>query len=114
MTCSCKTIKKEFHCEYVRNGTALVECDEVCEQKRIEEKKKNEELEKQRKKEEELRNKKELEKYEKMFSQKKKNRKRTYTGQERKNLIQQCKYVLAGATFLIILIVVIVYQTFEP
>lgn len=76
VTCPCKRIKKEIQCEIMRKNLGEVKCDEVCAQKMEEERKKNQVLEEQRKKEEELKNKKELEKYEKMFQQKKKNKER--------------------------------------
>lgn len=60
----------------MRKNLGEVKCDEICALKLEEERKKNEILEEQRKKEEELKNKKELEKYEKMFQQKKKNKER--------------------------------------
>lgn len=104
MSCSCKRIKKEFQCEYVRNKTAVVQCDEICEQTREEERKRNALLEEQRRKEEEERNKKELEKYEKMFAQKKKSRKRTRDEQEDEGFLQKYKYSVAGVTFLIVAI----------
>lgn len=107
VTCNCKRIKKEFQCEYVRKNTAVVECDEICSQKSEEEKKKNAILEEQRRIEEELKNKKELEKYEKMFAQKKKSRKRTRSEQEDSSFLIKYKYVMAGVTFLILAIVMI-------
>lgn len=84
----------------------MVECDEVCEQKKDEERKRNALLEEQRRKEEELRNKKELEKYEKIFAQKKKTRKRTQSEQENDGFLQQHKFAVAGVTFLIFALVV--------
>ncbi|XP_022903190.1 NF-X1-type zinc finger protein NFXL1 [Onthophagus taurus] len=72
VTCPCKRIKKEFSCENVRNGSAVVNCDDVCNEKKAEaEQLKATEIE-QMKKEEAIKNRKELEKYEKMFHGKKK------------------------------------------
>lgn len=110
VTCSCKRIKKEFQCELIRNKKTkiIVECDEICEQKKEEERRKNEILEEERRKIEELKNKKELEKYEKLFvQQKKKNRKRTRSEADDVGFLQQYKYVVAGVTFLITSLVVI-------
>lgn len=106
MTCSCKRIKKEFQCELVRNNTAVVECDEICKEKKEEERKKNALLEEQRRREEELRNKKELERYEKMFAQKKKTKRRMRGEQENEGFLLRYKYAIAGVTFLIIALIV--------
>lgn len=76
MYCPCKRLKKEFQCDLVRNGKVTVECDDACREKMEEERKKNEMLEERRRFEEEVKNKKELERYEKMFQQRKKNRER--------------------------------------
>lgn len=107
MTCPCKRLKKEFHCDYLRSKTVLVECDEICEQKKEAARQQNAYLEAQRRKEEELKNQKELEKYEKMFAQKKKNKKRTRSEQEDDGVLIKYKYVVAGVTFLILAIIVI-------
>lgn len=109
MACHCKRIKKEFQCEYIRNKLAVVECDEICKQKIEEERRRNALLEEQRKKEEELRNKKELEKYEKMFAQKKKSRKRTRDEHEDEGVLQKYKYIIAGVTFLIVAIAIYLF-----
>lgn len=107
MTCPCKRIKKEFHCDYLRSKTVHVECDEVCEEKKEAVRRQNADLEAQRRKEEELKNQKELEKYEKMFAQKKKSKKRTRSEQEDDGFLIKYKYAIAGVTFLILAIVVI-------
>ncbi|KAI4470848.1 nuclear transcription factor x-box binding 1 nfx1 [Holotrichia oblita] len=39
IACPCKRIKKEFSCEIARQGLAVVNCDEICEQKKDEEEK---------------------------------------------------------------------------
>lgn len=74
--CPCKRIKKEFLCELVKQGAAEVNCDETCEQKKREEETIRRIELKQKIKEEEVRNQKELEKYEKMFQGKRKNKER--------------------------------------
>ncbi|CAH1179658.1 unnamed protein product [Phaedon cochleariae] len=76
ITCKCKRIRKEFSCESVRKKLAVVECDEICLKKKEEDRKIREAAEEQRRVEEELKNKKELEKYQKMFEGKKKQRDR--------------------------------------
>lgn len=70
--CACKRIRKEFSCELVRNKSAIINCDEMCEQKKKEEKKQHELESEAKKKEEELRNAKELEQFQKKFQTKKK------------------------------------------
>lgn len=84
VACSCKRIKKEFSCELVRNNAAVVECDEICAQKKEEQMKVRKALEEQKLKEEEEKNKKELEKYQKMFEGKKKTKERKIKEQEDK------------------------------
>ncbi|CAH1115827.1 unnamed protein product [Psylliodes chrysocephalus] len=74
--CKCKRIRKEYSCETVRKNMAIVECDEICEVKKEETRKIREAAEEQKRKEEEIKNKKELEKYQKIFEGKKKNRER--------------------------------------
>lgn len=94
ITCPCKRIKKEVSCETVRKGTVPVECDDVCTQKKLEEKKQKELENEQKKKEEELRNQRELEKYEKKFHGKKKNReKKTFDQVEENSMLQKYWFV---------------------
>ena len=95
ITCKCKRLKKEFVCETVRNKETVLECDEECLQKKLEEDEarriKNEKM----LKEEEIKNKIELEKYEKMFKGKKKVKgKRSHEETQEKNLIQQHMFLL--------------------
>ncbi|KAJ8941974.1 hypothetical protein NQ314_010198 [Rhamnusium bicolor] len=101
--CKCKRIKKEFHCEIVRKKLAIVECDEVCEKKKEEERILKEAINKQQKLEEELKNRKELEKYQKMFEGKKKNRNRKfYEEEEEISLIKKYRFVFLSVTLLVI------------
>lgn len=88
--CACKRIKKEFSCETVRNGKAEVPCDETCNEKKLA----NERVEKSEKDkrllEEKIKNEKELEKYEKLFHGKKKNKeKRTKEDVIEKSLLER-------------------------
>lgn len=83
-------MKKEFSCETVRNGKAEVPCDVTCNQKKLDEEKLQKEENNKRELEERLKNKKELEKYEKLFHGKKKNKeKRIQEDVVEKTLLEQ-------------------------
>ncbi|XP_076265116.1 NF-X1-type zinc finger protein NFXL1 [Rhynchophorus ferrugineus] len=76
ITCKCKRLKKEFQCEAIRKGLAVVECDDVCKQKQEEERKKRDAEEAIKLKERQLKEQKELEEYEKKYGGKKRSKKR--------------------------------------
>lgn len=74
--CPCRRIKKDLSCESIRKNGAQISCDDLCKQKKDEEKE-TIEREIEAKKQEELeRNQRELEQFEKKFHGKKKNRER--------------------------------------
>lgn len=72
ITCACKRLRKEFQCQTVRSGDAIVHCDEICVQKVEEQRVQREVEEAKRKEEEDLKNREELQKYEKLMNGKKK------------------------------------------
>ncbi|XP_056634026.1 NF-X1-type zinc finger protein NFXL1 [Diorhabda sublineata] len=101
--CKCKRIKKEFSCETVRKNEAFVPCDEICEIKKEENKKLKAAAEEQKRLEEEARNKKELEKYQKMFEGKKKNRERRRCEDEVEDgILKKYWYIIVSILFIII------------
>ncbi|KAJ8949734.1 hypothetical protein NQ318_005055 [Aromia moschata] len=107
VTCKCKRIKKEFSCETVRKNLALVECDAVCFVRKEEEKRMKDAMNEQKKQEEEQKNKKELEKYQKMFEGKKKNRvRRTNEEHEEASLVKRYWYVVAFSLVIILSIAI--------
>ncbi|XP_066250881.1 NF-X1-type zinc finger protein NFXL1 [Euwallacea similis] len=109
VTCKCRRLKKEFQCETIRKGLAIVKCDEVCLQKQAEDKKKRDVEDEIRKKEEDLKNQKELEMYQKKFAGKKKNReKKIYADEDNGGFIG--RYWVALISLFIIVTSVIVYQ----
>ncbi|XP_017781549.1 PREDICTED: NF-X1-type zinc finger protein NFXL1 [Nicrophorus vespilloides] len=76
ISCPCKRIKKDITCDVQRKTGGVLECDEVCAEKKLEERKLKDLENEKRKKEEEIKNQKELEKYEKMMQGKKKSKER--------------------------------------
>lgn len=94
----------------MRTGGASVPCDDACVQKQLDEKKLKELEDEQKKKEEELRNKKELEKYEKMFQGKKKNKeKKVHNEVVQKTMFERYWFVpviilvlIAGMNFVVL------------
>ncbi|XP_054277093.1 NF-X1-type zinc finger protein NFXL1-like [Macrosteles quadrilineatus] len=74
VTCPCRRIKREVQCATVRAGQAVIECDQVCQEKEVQELQKRLKEEEEKRLQEELRNKEELEKFEKKMSGKKKHR----------------------------------------
>lgn len=107
--CKCKRLKKEFQCEAIRKGLAIVECDDTCKQKQEEERKQRETENEIRKKEEEIRSQRELEQYEKKFSGRKKVKdKRVFDDNEEDSFIR--KYWLIFASGFLVLTSVVVYE----
>ncbi|KAH1004003.1 hypothetical protein HUJ04_003825 [Dendroctonus ponderosae] len=110
--CKCKRLKKEFQCETVRQGLAVVECDEICLQKQAEEKEKLEADEAIKRREEEIRNQRELELYQKKFSGKKKNKDRRVHEEEENGSFLK-KYWLLVPTVFIVIASVVLYQVLD-
>ncbi|KAJ3662166.1 hypothetical protein Zmor_006522 [Zophobas morio] len=101
VTCKCKRLKKEFSCELMRSNVAKVECDEVCAQKKSEERRLQQIVSEQKRREEELRNEKELAKYKKLFENKKKGReRRLYDEIEEVSFIKKYWFIITSTTTL--------------
>ncbi|CAH1959936.1 unnamed protein product [Acanthoscelides obtectus] len=110
VTCKCKRIKKDFSCELVRTNQA-VKCDDICKQKKEEERLKREAIEQQKKMEDEEKNKKELEKYKKMFEGKKKSKvKEVQEETETTGFFNKYKVIVSSC---VIVVVAICYLTFH-
>jgi len=109
ISCKCKRLRKEFQCETVRKGLAVVECDEVCLQKLTEEQKKKEADDEIRRQEEQVKNQKELEMYEKKFTGKKKSReKKMLADQSEQSLVK--KYWMVLASVFVVMTSLVIYQ----
>ncbi|XP_075230227.1 NF-X1-type zinc finger protein NFXL1 [Lycorma delicatula] len=85
LTCPCHRIKKDFRCNVVRAGEAVIKCDEICKAKAEEERQKKILLQKQQQELEEQKNKEEFEKFQKKFQGRKKHRERRTIDDSEKN-----------------------------
>lgn len=111
ITCKCKRLKKDIPCDLARNKTATVECDDLCLQKKEEERKLHNAAKEEKQRLEELKNKKELEKYQKLFEGKKKQRERKHHDeQEEVHFIY--KYKLAFISSILLIISIVIYYVF--
>ncbi|CAG9761630.1 unnamed protein product [Ceutorhynchus assimilis] len=109
VSCKCKRFKKEFPCEIVRKGLAVIECDDYCLRKQEADILKKQFEDERRQKEEAIKNQKELEQFEKKFNGKKKNKdKKMYEMEEDRGFVRRY-WVLLMSGFLIVTAVV-VYQ----
>ncbi|XP_008191258.2 NF-X1-type zinc finger protein NFXL1 [Tribolium castaneum] len=107
LTCKCKRLKKEFSCETVRNNAAKVECDEICNRKKEEDRKQQELINEQKRKEEELKNERELAKYKKIFESKKRTRdRRAYEEEEEVTFIKKYWFLITTFTAVVLSAVV--------
>ncbi|KAJ4431885.1 hypothetical protein ANN_20491 [Periplaneta americana] len=103
LTCPCRRLKKEFPCDIVRANQTIVECDDVCKQKKEEEFmiKEQERLKKQL--EEERRNQEEVEKFQKKFQARKKHReRRQHEEQETRSFLARYWMVFVGLSGIIL------------
>lgn len=97
ISCACRRMRKEFQCQTVRSGDAILLCDEICFKKLEEERCQREVEETKRKEEEELKNREELQKYEKLLNGKKKYKSRQYNETVvEKSFLQKYWMVIVG------------------
>ncbi|KAL1517103.1 hypothetical protein ABEB36_000911 [Hypothenemus hampei] len=109
ITCKCRRLKKEFQCETVRKGLAIIECDEVCLEIQMEEEKKKVIEDELRRKEEMARMQKELEMFEKKFSGKKKNREKKVYSESTDDGFLRKYWIYLLAVFILIVSFMVYY-----
>ena len=111
--CKCKRLKKDFSCIQIRKGQGIVECDDVCRQKR-EELERAREIEIAKKnKEEELRNQREIEMFEKKFKPRRKMKDRSHNNDNSKSSSKNwIKYLILSIILAIVAFTISYFNTY--